>query len=280
MIVDHISRLESWLFWRDLIDKNPSSFGNYRFPQPLSVYNQELGPNCRHCGTNGQGTVHGKNIYCICSMLAWLEQSRRDIQDFETPVRATSLNTLHPLGLDPKSDELLSDLLERIKNWIQRPDCWLVIQGPNGCGKTHILASIKTSLNGLAAFISIDRFQQKLFSAIEDSGKVQKLISDLSIVPVLLLDDWGLEHESSWTTDTLASIINRRYMYASEFLTVITFNTPMEKLITAQNPARKRIISRLIDSDISEPYFLTQADYRSNATKERIKFEQSKRGRP
>jgi len=265
MIVDHIPRLESWLFWRDFVDNHPSKFGKLQFPMSIGAYKQVIGPACPFCHANGWGPVGEKNIYCICAMLDWLEQSRHELQEFETPVKATSLLALHPLGIEngEEGDKDLLTLLERLKAWIEYPHGWLVIQGPNGCGKTHALSAIKTSLNGLAAFISVDRFQQKLFSAIEDSGKVEELIDNLSTVPILLLDDWGLEHENSWTTDTLASIINRRYMYADEFPTVVTFNTPLGTLLTSPNPAKRRIISRLIDSKISTIYRLRQADYRS-----------------
>jgi DNA replication protein DnaC len=270
MIIDHISRLESWLFWRDFIDNHPGKFDKLQFPMSIEAYRRVIGPACPFCHNNGWGPVGEKNIYCVCTMLEWLEQSRRDLQDFETPVKATSLLTLHPLGISPEGDQDLLTLLKGLKSWIEYPHGWLVIQGGNGSGKTHALAAIKTSLNGLAAFISVDRFQQKLFGALEESGKVEELIQNLSTIPILLLDDWGLEHENSWTTDTLASIINRRYMYADEFPTVVTFNTPLGTLLTSPNPAKRRIISRLIDSKISTIYRLRQADYRSPIVQKQI----------
>jgi len=265
---EYISRLQSFLLWRDLVEKNPEKFGKYKFSQPIQVYEREVGPGCPFCqnlqSVNFRGTVY----FCICSTLRWLQQSHYDLHEYETPVRSASLDTLHPLGISPEGDKDLQFLLGDVRRWIVRPKGWMLIQGGNGSAKSHVLAAIKTSLDGLAAFVSVDRLQQKLFDALKDEGKVQELIQNLSTIPVLLLDDWGIEHETSWITDTLASIINRRYMYAEEFPTVVTTNTPMKDLLSTPNPARRRIVSRLIDSEKSTVYQLRNPDYRSPIVQE------------
>lgn len=266
----HISRLDSWLFWKAFLEKNPGKFGGYKFPQSIQNYEKETGKDCPICHGFQCGKIKEKMYFCICSTLRWLQQSHHDLQDYETPIRPTSLDTLHPLGLSPEGDNDLKILLRDLKEWIIRPAGWMIIQGGNGSGKTHCLQAIKTSLDGLAAFISVDRFQQKLFAAKDEEGAVQELIQNLSTIPILLLDDWGLEHNSPWTTNTLASIINRRYMYAEEFPTVVTFNMPIGDLLRTPDPARRRIISRLIDSEKSTVYLLRQSDYRSPIVRKQL----------
>lgn len=269
--MNHISRLDSYLHWQKVIGEQPDRFPGYTFPQPYQAWAETQGSDCPVCHDWRSGFVDTpqgkKNIYCICSTLRWLQASYFSLHEYETPIRPASLNDLGPIGVPPEADRDLTTLLDFIGKWLVRPTLWFIIQGGNGSGKSHILRAIKTQLNGLAAYISTDRFQQKLFSIREDSGKIQSLIDSLSTIPILLLDDWGLEHESSWTTDTLASIVNRRYMFPEEFPTVVTFNTPLGTLLTSPNPAKRRIISRLIDTDISKVFQLRQADYRTRMTK-------------
>jgi DNA replication protein DnaC len=265
MEIDHISLLKSWLFWKDWCKTNKDKLKGYTFPQLSSTYHSCMGEFCPLCNNFGILSHEGVPIYCLCSTLRELEKNHNELKYIETTHKPCLLDDLHPINNPPEGKADLELLLRDIRKWLKHPQRWIVIQGGFGCGKSHILQAIKTQLDGLAAFVSVDDFQQNLFVAKNDEGAVKKLINDLSAIPILLLDDWGIEHNSPWTTNTLASIVNRRYRFSDEFPTVVTFNTPLQNLLNSPDMARRRIISRLIDGEISTVYRLRQVDYRIQA---------------
>ena len=267
--VDHISRLESWILWRSKISKDPEIYKGYKFPEPIQAWEKIFGSECPIChgGRSGYfGNDLSKKYYCICSTLEWLQSNYYALGKLETPFKYAKLSDLKPLGITPANDERLIELVEFVECWLMNPREWIVIQGGNGTGKTHILRAIKTQLGSLCAYISVDQFQRKLFAARTTDGAVEDLVDNLSKIPVLLLDDWGLEHDNSWTTDTIASIINTRYMYHHLFPTVITFNEKLENLLRLPDLSKKRILSRILDSEISFVTALMDDDYRSIVT--------------
>jgi len=162
-----------------------------------------------------------------------------------------------------------------LKNtWFNRPtNSWITMEGENGTGKTHIMRSIKTHFGGLCAYISADKFQQSLFTAVKNDknkDEVAELIDFVSTIPILLIDDWGMEHDNMWTTDTIASIINTRYSFADQLPTVLSFNYSRKTLMASVSMAKKRIVSRIFDVNISARYVFDHEDFRAQETQNTI----------
>ena len=252
--MEEATRLSSWIFWKKYLEKYPDTLPGYKFPQSRMTFNKLFDGMCP-IGMDLTWDTPKRRIYCICSMLDWLGNQSRETSGIEIPIAPAYLSDL-------KNSKNYGGLIEDVKKFMDYPKEWIVIQGSNGIGKTLILRAIKTELDALALFISADRLQQKLFSAQHKEDEVQKLIDTISTAPVLLLDDWGLEHKSSWTTDTIASIINRRYMFPADLPTVVTTNSQMEYLVASPDVATRRIASRLLDVNIAQWYTITMDDHR------------------
>ena len=252
--MEEATRLSSWIFWKKYLEKYPDTLPGYKFPQSAMVFHNLYNGSCP-IGSDLTWDTPKRRIYCICSMLDWLGKQHLETAGIEIPIAPASLDDL-------RNSKGYGDLIKDVRKFIDNPREWMVIQGGNGIGKTHILRAIKTELGGLALFISTDRLQQKLFSAQNKDDEVQRLIDTISTVPVLLLDDWGLEHRSSWTTDTIASIINRRYMFPRDLPTIVTTNSQMEYLAASPDLATKRIASRLLDVNIAQWYTVVMDDHR------------------
>jgi len=271
---NHVSMIKSWLHWEKMVEKYPERLNGYIFPQPIEEWYAAMGAPCAICDGDSLQVVDlgegPETIYCLCEVLLSLKESKETLFNYESPIQPAYMKDIVPLGLDPVYDNGLLDAKDYIEEWFGALNTWIVIIGTNGVGKTHIMRAIKTRLQSMCAFISVDRFQQSLFFAKNKDDKVDELITFLSTVPILLLDDWGIEHNSSWTTNTLASIINSRYNFAASLPTVISTNISQVNLITTTDYARKRIVSRIFDSKISATITLNGSDYRSESVQNSI----------
>jgi DNA replication protein DnaC len=241
----------------------------YTFPSPIGEWKKHSGPECPF--NDGAETVvdkEGRLVYCICKLEEWLEQHKNDCQMYETPIPPTYLKDLHPFG-NKEGAQDLRELLDFVNKWIERPRLWMWIEGTRGTGKTHILQSIKTALPQIAFYISAERFASECFRALNfqtvteggDRVTLDDFVTRLSTVPILLFDDWGLEHKSNFVEDQLAAIINNRYRFPDEFPVVMTSNMSLNAL-TQGDPIMARIASRMSDVNNVNYYKLRQPDYR------------------
>ena len=118
----------------------------------------------------------------------------------------------------------------------------------------------------------MDRFQRHLFAS-RDDNTVEQLIHTLAIAPILILDDWGLEHDSNWTTNSLASIVNTRYMNGpTSYITLMSTNLQVGELLNSPSLPLQRIASRMVDTEISDIFRLRQADFRSPVTQKQLRY--------
>jgi DNA replication protein DnaC len=246
----------------------------YSFPAPIGEWKQKTGTVCPICDDNPtQVDSKGNWIYCVCKMEEWLDQHKNDCQLFETPVQATSLDTLKPFG-EAKGAKDLAELIAYVRKWVQRPREWMWIEGTRGTGKTHILCAIKTMLPQIAFYIGAERFASECFrtlnhSAITEDGDevtLDDFITRLSTVPILLFDDWGLEHKSTFVEDQLAAVINNRYRFPDEFPVIMTSNYELGVLANSPDLTYARIASRMSDPANVRWFKLRQADYRLPTT--------------
>ena len=242
----------------------------YTFPSPIGEWHKLVGPVCPICDESPlREDAKGNWTYCVCAMEAWLDKHKNDCALFETPISPISLDLLKPFG-DKAGAQDLKELLDYVRKWVQRPREWMWIEGNRGTGKTHVLQAIKTMLPQIAFYIGAERFASECFRAlnhgtISESGDevtVDDFVTRLSTVPILLFDDWGLEHKSSFVEDQLAAIINNRYRFPDEFPVIMTSNMELATLAYSPDLTYARIASRMSDPSNCRWFKLRQADYR------------------
>jgi DNA replication protein DnaC len=276
-MVQTVAILKSYNIWMHQAPRLLEKYG-YTFPSPVGVWEKLTGPLCPEC--NGYPTMEdskGNWIYCVCALSRWLDTHKNDCQLFETPVPAVSLDDLKPFSnhnSPKKGEEDLRVLLSFVRKWMQRPRRWMWIEGGTGTGKSHVLMAIKTALPKIAFYIGAERFSSECFRTMEhkvlteggDEVTLDDFITRLSTVPILLFDDWGLEHRTSFVTDQLAAVINNRVRFPDEFVTIVTSNMQLAKLLHSGDQAIERIASRMSDSQYCDFFTLSQADYRRPTT--------------
>lgn len=131
------------------------------------------------------------------------------------------LNYRHARGLDRSIVRTLAT-----NDWIRRHQN-LFIQGPAGCGKTHLACAFSDQAcrDGFTAlYFRAPRLSQQLAAARTD-GSYMKLLKKLACVDLLVIDDWGLVPLTDLDRRDILEIFDDRHGSAS---TLITSQLPVE----------------------------------------------------
>ena len=144
--------------------------------------------------------------------------------------------------------------------YAESPDGWLVFQGVNGCGKTHLAAAIvnyRYEAKKPAIFMVVPEFLDHLRKTFSPESKVSydQLFEAVKKPPFLVLDDFGEQSTTPWAQEKLYQVIN--YRYNARLATVITTSSSLDEI-------EPRISSRLVDPRISMVINITAPDYRGD----------------
>ncbi len=159
------------------------------------------------------------------------------------------------LSLDERQN--LEKAYRLSEDFAKDPDGWLVFQGANGCGKTHLAAAIvnyRYQHGKPALFIVVPDFLDHLRSTFSPDSKVSydQLFESVRNAPLLVLDDLGAQTTTPWAQEKLYQVINHRYN--ARLATVITTNCPTEEIDS-------RILTRLADQKLSTLFNIIAPDY-------------------
>jgi len=160
-------------------------------------------------------------------------------------------------------------------DFAKSPEGWLVFQGDNGCGKTHLAAAIVNSryqIEKPALFIVVPDFLDHLRSTFSPESKISydRLFESVKNTPLLVLDDFGKQTTTPWAKEKLYQVINHRYN--AWLPTVITTNCSTDEL---DSP----ILSRFIDPQISTFFTITAPDYWAGRHSPRSASRSGQKGR-
>jgi len=129
-----------------------------------------------------------------------------------------------------------------------RPQGWLLLLGPCGCGKTHLAAAIanqRLESEGTIFFTTVPDLLDTLRAALVSPEHYTKLYAWIREVELLVLDDLGAQQPSAWSNEKLLQILNYRATYA---LPTILTTVPKEFL-----GLDERLRSRLSDTQLVTP---------------------------
>ncbi|WP_112430793.1 ATP-binding protein [Thermogemmatispora tikiterensis] len=131
--------------------------------------------------------------------------------------------------------------------YAREPDGWLLLVGPNGCGKTHLAAAIANLCleNGsLVLFATVPDLLDHLRAAFAPEAPeiYDQLFARMREAELLVLDDLGAQQSSPWANEKLFQLLN--YRYNLRYPTVITANPRGLQAID------ERIRSRLSDASL------------------------------
>lgn len=164
------------------------------------------------------------------------------------------------INLPPEQRENLGHAYRIAVAYADAPEGWLVFQGENGCGKTHLAASIANSRRARGqpvSFIFVPDFLDHLRSTYAPDSKVtyDEMFERVKNAPLLVLDDYGEHTASAWAQEKLYQLINHRYN--ARLPMVVTTCCSLDEIET-------RVGSRLADRQISLVFAILAPDYRTD----------------
>ena len=169
--------------------------------------------------------------------------------------------TFDPRGLNLRGDEQrnLEDAFRLARTYAESPEGWLVVTGLQGCGKTHLAASIahyQRQKGEEVLFILVPDLLDYLRSTYAPDSKItyDEMFNKVKTVSLLVLDDFGEQATTPWAREKLYQIIN--YRYNAQLPTVITSSLSLDEI-------EGRISSRMADPRLSTVFAIMAPDYRS-----------------
>lgn len=136
--------------------------------------------------------------------------------------------------LDADARLHLKQVVTQCRRFAQKPDGWLLLQGVNGCGKTHLAAAIANEIVSEARtevmFVSTANLLDHLRGAFNPQSPVSldRRFDEVKKVPVLVLDNLGTESATPWAREKLIQLLE--YRYDARLPTVITTSRPLDKI--------------------------------------------------
>ncbi|MDP2917393.1 MAG: ATP-binding protein, partial [Dehalococcoidia bacterium] len=164
------------------------------------------------------------------------------------------------VNLPPEQRQNLEQAYRIAMDFAESPESWLVLQGVNGCGKTHLAAAkvnYRYEAKKPALFIVVPDFLDHLRSTFSPESKVSydQLFESVKNAPFLVLDDFGEQSTTPWAQEKLYQVINHRYN--ARLPTVITTTSALDEI-------EGRISSRLVDPKLSMVFNITAPDFRGD----------------
>jgi len=159
--------------------------------------------------------------------------------------RNQTFETFNPYGgpgnqLSPSEQHNLQEAFDTARQFASRSsEVWLVLQGTNGVGKTHLAAAIANEYKAnqeraestqKPLFVVVPDLLDHLRATFDPRSEISydKLFDLVRKAPMLVLDDLGTESATNWAQEKLFQILN--YRYTNRERTVITTSREISQL--------------------------------------------------
>lgn len=207
-----------------------------------------------------------------------VERLRRESGDLALKLlRSMTFETFDPkrVNLPKEQQENLSKAYQTARDYAKDLDGWLVLLGPNGCGKTHLAAAIgnyQLQKGNPVYFKVVSDLLDHLRSAFspESRATYDEIFERVKNAPLLILDDFGEQAGTPWAQEKLYQVMN--YRYNERLSTVVTSCSTLEDI-------EPRISSRLADLRLSISFAINVPDFRSDLAPSEVGKQQNRRGR-
>jgi DNA replication protein DnaC len=183
----------------------------------------------------------GKPIACECKEVERKEKRRLQLQEMSN---LGNVGNKSFQNFNQNVSGVVRLAYQDVVNYAEDPKGWLVLIGPNGCGKTHLAAAIANQYleeGSAVLFITVIDLLEHLRATFAPTSTVvyDQLFSRMREAALLVLDDLGAHQSSPWANEKLFQLLNYRYNLGIP--TIITMNN------SAWSNIEERIRSRMSD---------------------------------
>jgi len=160
--------------------------------------------------------------------------------------------------LPQRDQRTLEEAFQAARGFAEKPDGWLLLQGPYGCGKTHLAAAVanyRESQGIPVMFVVVPDLLDHLRSTFSPDSTVtyDQRFEEVRTAPLLVLDDLGTQANKPWVREKLYQLFNHRY------------NAALPTVITTADDEKQmdpRLLSRLMDRRLVTVRPITAPAYR------------------
>ena len=155
----------------------------------------------------------------------------------------------------------LAGIKERLQEYAQAPEGWLVLMGGVGSGKTHLAYAVvaeRLARKRPTFYGSVPEVLDALRRGFDGNAGLayDKRLATMQGVDLLVLDDLGTEHQTPWVAEKMFQLVN--YRYTRRLPMIVTTNL----VVTKGEGMDPRIRSRLLDRQLCEVLTFPAGDYR------------------
>lgn len=169
----------------------------------------------RHIQHNDAAESHSFRP-CPCCAALYERVSLYDAAGIPARFAGATFDSLEPMRVtNPKHRQMLIEATHRCRDFATNAESdWLVLAGPTGTAKTHLLASIAyracLEIGVAVKYVNMTDVFTTLKSAGSDTAAFRDLNAAVSTVPVLLLDEVG-SGRTEFEQGVTSRLICRRY---------------------------------------------------------------------
>lgn len=153
---------------------------------------------------------------------------------------------------------------------MQKENIGLLFYGSVGSGKTFLASCIANYLIEEKLLSVKMRNFAEVINDLQAGGfnlDKNQYINSITSVPLLILDDLGIERDTSYAKEQVYNVINARYQKQKP--TIITTNLSLETIENAKEIEYQRIYSRITEMCI--PVIVIGQDYRKKIKSKKIR---------
>ena len=160
-------------------------------------------------------------------------------------------------GLGERQVQSLEVALSQAKQFAASLQGWLLLQGPYGCGKTHLAAAVANFAVAMGVptlFLTVpDLLDMLRFSYDAVDTTFEERFNEIRTASLLVLDDFGTQNATGWAQEKLFQIVN--YRYINKLPLLVTTNLLLDEI-------EPRLRSRLADPELVTSVRIFAPDFR------------------
>lgn len=218
--------------------ENLSNDKSVGFPETVPDCPICLGARFVYPKTPAGKTDYSRNVACSCVINTFdAGMKKQRLLDYSRlgTLKELTFNNLLPEGRHGalQQQNVYVTAVEAARNFAVEPKGFLVFTGPSGSGKTHLVAAVVNQLissGRTVVYRSTPDMMDELRSGFSHNAEYgyADLFDRLKNIPILVMDDFGIQNDSPWVREKLEQLVT--YRNHQELPTVIAAGVPFESL--------------------------------------------------